>query len=517
MKKITDFAMGQGNRADSRTEETIKNTMQREFPLPENVKKAQKEAFEKIREQQGQAQTAGAAGKRKRRRTAFVRSTAGLAATAAAFTLIFVSNPALAANIPLVGHVFEAIGNSMGFSGDYENYARPLEGSTQSEADGEAGDGDTAGSETTTASGEGSEGAAAAADTSDTVATVSTGDTQYSKTVNGVTVTLSEVYCNDDALYLSMLLTTEDAFPDTLTDQEGKPVIALQNVVSSTALSEDIPRLTYLDGEMVDEHTYAGALRFDLSEWEKQFDASTAELPEKFTLNLNISQIIGDLTESSLPEMPQELKDEYTAALKEAGIDADRLDLDSVEDYESLTEEQKETEHALYTEMWNKYAELYPETNTHPNKYENWWYDGTWDFEISVVKNHADTVTKEIGDTDENGLGVISVTKSPFEITVETQEPSDGNAPNKAGYFVVALDANGDILPYGGSGSAETWAIQDRDTSKIDIYICDYVEYMDELKGYYYSSDYETQKETKTFRQLLDERALHHTEVVFES
>ena len=77
------------------------------------------------------------------------------------------------------------------------------------------------------------------------------------------------------------------------------------------------------------------------------------------------------------------------------------------------------------------------------------------------------------------------------------------------------MDADGDILDYGSSSNTNTFAIQDRDVSRIDVYICDYVEYMDELKGYYWSEDYESRKKEKTFKQLLDERALYHKEVVF--
>lgn len=67
------------------------------------------------------------------------------------------------------------------------------------------------------------------------------------------------------------------------------------------------------------------------------------------------------------------------------------------------------------------------------------------------------------------------------------------------------LDANGDIMPYGGvSNSNNTYAIQDRDISTVYIYLCDYYEYMDELKGYYWSDDYEEKAKTRTFKQLLD-------------
>jgi hypothetical protein len=41
------------------------------------------------------------------------------------------------------------------------------------------------------------------------------------------------------------------------------------------------------------------------------------------------------------------------------------------------------------------------------------------------------------------------------------------------------------------------------------------MEYMDELKGYYYSSDYEEKAKEKTFKQLLDERCVYSEKVSF--
>ena len=45
----------------------------------------------------------------------------------------------------------------------------------------------------------------------------------------------------------------------------------------------------------------------------------------------------------------------------------------------------------------------------------------------------------------------------------------------------------------------------------------DYYEYMDELKGYYWSDDYEEKAKTKTFKQLLDEPVVAGTEVHFDT
>ncbi|MDO5539534.1 MAG: DUF4179 domain-containing protein [Eubacteriales bacterium] len=554
MKKQIDF----NSAKEARLDEQIKKTMQRDFPLPDCVDAAKNTAFAQIRNKQMKQEYAnGVAQKQKdkrRLRSAFVRGAGGLAAAAAVFSVVCISNPALAANIPLVGHIFEEIGSSLGFSGNYSKYVQPLT------------------EENLIAASEVSESETVSETDGDAAAPVS--DSAYSKTVNGVTMTLSEVYCNDAALYLSLLIESEDVFPETFTDQMGKQSLNLYDSYGEFSYnSEKIYLSNYLDGKFVDDHTYAAVLRIDLQEtntgmerekfedakkefvaellgmsieevekdtdaaYEKAAEALGQEvlydnlsdvggpsfmdylteisIPEEFTVNLDIPMIVGTLPQDqqTRPEMPQELLDEYHAGLVENGLGDMVNDMDV---YKNFTDEQKQIEHELFTQMHRKYNEMYPEAAQYPSKYENWWLDGPWNFEISVKRNHEDSVVKEINDIDENGLGVVSVTKTPFEITVETQEPDISQSPSGAGYFVVALDADGEIMPYGSGGRINVWAIQDRDISRVDIYLCDYIEYLDELKVYYWSDTYETDKETKTFKQLLDERALYHTEVTFE-
>ena len=192
-------------------------------------------------------------------------------------------------------------------------------------------------------------------------------------------------------------------------------------------------------------------------------------------MELDLKDIVGTLPDDqdTTPDIPQDLRDEYNQKMEEHGISTDDAD------YESLTEEQKNLEHQFFTEMWNEYYERYPEANEGDNRYNSW---------------------------------TLSITKTPFEITMKMQDP-------ETKYFAVMLDANGDIMPYGGvaNSNADTYAIQDRDVSTVYIYLCDYYEYMDELKGYYWSDDYEEKAKTKTFKQLLDERAVAGTEVHFDT
>lgn len=472
---------------DKRLDEKIEGTLNRSFPLPENVEAAKKRAFESIRSNQIKQDYANDIAKKqksgKRRKSFYMKSAAGLVAAAAMFSVVCISNPALAEQIPLIGHIFEEIGSSLGFSGDYSKYAEPLSEITVSEKTAQQSEKETV--------------AAVPVDT----------DGQYSSTADGVTVTLSEVYCNDAALNISMLIESESPFPESFVDQFGKIGIYIPEaqVVFSYNPETSIP-VNKLQGEMLDDCTFAGVLRIDLENTGYSMDGqyeSHMEVPEEFSAEINFTKIAGYLAEGKLPEMPQELIDEYNAAMAEYGLVS--------AEYENFTDEEKEIEHQLSLEMHRKYDELYPDAMKMPNKYENWWFEGNWDFEIPVKKNHEDVVVKEINITDEHGLGVASVMKTPFEITVASITPEPAYD-----YFTVVTDADGDLLPSGGAGNAEIWAIQDRDVSKIDVYICDYIEYMDELKGYYWSEDYEEKRKTKTFKELLDERALYHTEVIFE-
>ena len=360
------------------SDEKREKTLSREFSVPESVDKAKEQAFAKIRVASGQKMPQEEARRHKpdRRRMRFMTKVMGGAVAAAAvFTVICVSNPALAENIPLIGHIFEELGENLGFSGDYSKYAKPL----------------------------------------------------------------------------------------------GEEKTAENEAIAAAG------------GPIYDDYY------------------KLIEIPDSFTFTMNVHQIIGDKAENKTPQMPQELKDAYDAAMAEHGLNE--------ADYENFTDEEKEIEHQLFNEMYQKFYEKYPEANGLFNEYSNWFMDGDWEFSVDVTKDTSETIVKEINDIDENGLGIVSVTKTPFEITFE-------DAMGTANGFTVVLDAEGQLMEYGSGGSTNTVAIKDRDVSKIDLYICDYVEYMDEIKGYNFGWDI-AESGYNTFKELLEAKALHHTEVVF--
>ena len=585
MAKKLDFDKEKNNRNDNAIEEI----MQAEFPLPKQAEDAKNTAFARIREMaaaSGNAEntenmvrrlsekstkkstekSTGSSGKKSsgtvkshKKFKAVYKTALGLTAAAAVFSAVCITNPAFAENIPLVGNVFKQLGNSLGFYGDYSKYAKQLTDSTEDARSADA-DGSQEGSNNS------QNVQAEDQNTTENDNSDKTKDNEsYSKTVDGTTVTLSEVYCNELAMYLSMTIHTEDKFPDTFIRFDGKPDIKLsENSTVKYDYMDEKSNLfnAYLDGKMLDDNTYAGVLRIPVEDmtvdeagWTKFYEVRNAffkekgidvdsedfsfdklaqalgmdeysdaklpqvggpaisdyvkdiKVPDRFAMELELKDIVGTLPENqdTTPDIPQDLRDEYNQKMEEHGISTDDAD------YESLTEEQKNLEHQFFTEMWNEYYERYPEANEGDNRYNSWTLKGDWKFNVDVEKNTSDTVEKDVNVVDENGDGVLSITKTPFEITMKMQDP-------EAKYFAVMLDANGDIMPYGGvSNSNNTYAIQDRDISTVYIYLCDYYEYMDELKGYYWSDDYEEKAKTKTFKQLLDERAVADTEVHFDT
>lgn len=373
-----------------------------------------------------------------------------IAAAAVVACSVVVSNPVLAAKIPLIGHVFEKLQSDYSYQGDYSAVATPLQEESSNEEITETENGNVSVS-------------------------------AYTKESAGVTVSLSEVYCNDQAIYLTMTMENKEGFPKTLSNDNGTVTMQMETVELYSFNQGEQREFRSVEGKMLDENTFAGILRINLDEvcidengYVKEF-----EVPQSFTMNLSISQIIGYKAEPEVIDF---------------GKTEEELEAMSDEEWEQFM---KEAVPADYYDF--------------PSKYTEYWYDGSWDYEIALSMDNSRTQVVEVNTTNESGVGIASVEKTPFEIKLNQTYPDGGYD-----YFPIALDAKGDILPYGSDSNVNIFAIQDSDISTIYVYICDYDEYMDELKGYYYSDDYEQKKADKSFKELLDERAVYKTEVTFE-
>lgn len=126
---------------------------------------------------------------------------------------------------------------------------------------------------------------------------------------------------------------------------------------------------------------------------------------------------------------------------------------------------------------------------------------GCWSFpELTIVQSDRDVQVIEIDEVNEEGIGLESIEVSPVEITLHP------TAPAERLIMALALDKNGKKLPYAGNNTNEL-SVSGYDISEITVYICDYDEYMDEIKGYALRED-----ETK-FREILSEKALYQKKI----
>ncbi|MDO4272522.1 MAG: DUF4179 domain-containing protein [Eubacteriales bacterium] len=446
---------------------------------------------------------------------------AGCAAAALGLGFIIcVTNPVMAKELPLIGGLFEQLQDKVSFFGDFADKATPL-----SE--------DSSGTETTgdDASGDGN--------TSKTPA----GEGVYTKSSDGLTVTFSEVYANDQAIYLTMKAESDEPFPETMMYENelgvNRPVISLE-YTKDYSFMEDAEDDSYRygasqpEGVFLDDHTFSCILRIDLaqdtkdtSEYSKKYEELTEQIItslgltreefenlddfneddyavlEKF--NNDISSQSGNL-KSYIKQIP--VPDDFTLHLEISQFIGDKKEQEIWDS--GYTGEELE---AMSDEEWRDVMLQEPaEYSEFPNKYNNYWYEGPWSFDIPVTIDTSRTETLELHETNEAGIGLETVIKTPYELTIEELYEEGADSDN----IVVALDADGNKLPYNDSNNGiNNFAIQDRDISTVDIYILDYMQYMDELKGEERYSNNENKPEEEKWGTLLEKNAKYHKTVQF--
>lgn len=144
-------------------------------------------------------------------------------------------NPALAAKIPLLGHIFANVEESVPFSGDYSEKAELLFGSENG------------------------------------------GEERYTATNAGVTIAASEVYCDGVSVFLTAQIEAEqggfEEMPShSLNGSDGtsygmylRGTWRLQGEEKAHELIADA-----IEGSVVDDHTFAGMLKLDLLDYQQE-------------------------------------------------------------------------------------------------------------------------------------------------------------------------------------------------------------------------------------------------------
>ena len=372
-------------------DEEIRHIFQESVEIPEAIRQAERRARNIIQNKDTRT---------KRHKGRYVMK---FAAAAVAVMLIFsgicVINPVLAENIPLVGHVFEKLGKSFSFYGDYRGYAIPLDENKD-------------GGKNTENSSEirGSE-------KSDT-------DNLYNQNEHGVTLSLSEVYCHEKAVYISLVIHAENPIPETNTQGESTILYVMGSDLDFSYVDKKDEEFLWheLSGKMLDENTYAGVLRIDLPQ----------NPPEKFKLDFMVQKIMG-----------------------------------SVEG-------------------------------------EEWSFDGQWKYSIDVTVDHTDVVTKKVNQASQCDIGEITVIKTPFDINLEYDHAKASD------YMITVLDADGNPMlgAENGCGTLDNLPVSYHDVSEITIYVFDYYEYMNVIKGY-------RPTEEKGYRERYEEKAVYYETIPF--
>ena len=162
-----------------------------------------------------------------------------IAASLVAVTTLGIANPALASKLPIVGGVFEFIEKDINFPGNYSQYA------------------------------------------------TSVNETAYS---NGVGITLSEILCDGQSLYVTYIVESEKPFKYTSWGDSG--LMDMNQLITSEAYNKvdftdeelDNSGFAGLEGNFINENTFVGVQKYHLS-------SLKSEIPDQFTFQTKIELI----------------------------------------------------------------------------------------------------------------------------------------------------------------------------------------------------------------------------------
>ncbi len=370
-----------------------------------------------------------------RRRTAFRYSAAAAGILAALCAgMLLASNPVLAAKLPLIGRIFSLVQEKVSYKGRFSDDAEIYikDGSSETPSGSEK---------------------HAAPSKSDNMAGKQT-ENLLVQTSGGLTVTVSETNCSAQALYLALCIENEEAFPaDFIKTKNMDGYLPDYDSLSlETNSYYNVPGLTkkdrpagggyptpyYIEGQFVDDHTFTGIIRVSLDE------------------DLRSSAAAGTDTTLSSDKKNTAFPAEFIYYLEISDIYADLLQYEETYATDPETHEQ-----VALSEPLKKH------------------YKGKWNFAIPVSMNKGSVQTVNINRKNENGVGIGSVEKTNFEIKAELLLPEDAQPYD---YIVAICDADGKRLESQGD-NAEVFSTYGRNTQTVYVYVCDYIKYMDELKG----------------------------------
>lgn len=277
----------------------------------------------------------------------------------------------------------------------------------------------------------------------------------YQATDNGITLSVEEYYATNQAVFLGIRMVTEEPLPQDLTDT----MIFLSTETYSFRADDPHRGNWNFEFERIDDHTFLGIMRIDYA-----------------TISKDLRQ--------------------YTEAVKKAeaaGRQAPVLSAETESQYVSYYDIPETFDLDIaFTSLWIYHAGETAGMSKQSIK-------GSWNIAgIPIQQNAYSMQTISVKEVNADGFGIDRIELSPLEMTIYPVKPADHDT------FAVVLDKDGQMLHSGGNNCYQL-AVQGHDISEITIYICDYVEYMDEIKGYALSAD------PNTLKEILEEKNLYQT------
>ncbi len=286
----------------------------------------------------------------------------------------------------------------------------------------------------------------------------------------GITISVTEQYVSNQAAYIGVKVENQQAFPEMVeTVENGQQFIKARTVEDYSFLSGEHNNRRYIEGEFVDEHTFLGIIRIDYDEirgYMEQSDASTpdADIPESFTIKLEITEIASTLKDAELPE-------EYKV---------------SDEEYEQMTEEEQTAYLDSIPKAW------------YGLEYQSWHQAGKWEFTLPISQTDENVRTITVNQYNDDGIGVDSIEISSVEMNVNAA------IPEEASLCTVVFDADGRMLAYKNSSNAgNALLIDGYDISTVTVYICGISEYSELSEKYHDEKLQEMIEEKAVFKKVV--------------
>ncbi len=300
---------------------------------------------------------------RKKKRTKVLCGFTAAAACMTALVVFSVSNPVLAAQLPLIGHLFGQVENKQPYYRDMD------ETQVQTMPENE----------------------------------------EEENVVDGMKISLSEIYCNTEALYMTVMIESEEAFPEYLLDNplmQNHDFYMLDAVENFDFMDQPLLFPLQVNGKYIDDHTFVGSTRVDFTFGYSGSDENESfvfpdTIPESFHWNMDVKNI-------------------YTY-------------------YGNSPSDSGET----YTK------------------------NGPWSFETDVAAKQTERIVKEVNDYGPNGMGITTAEKREYEILLNLgYDESKVDGYDVESIQSVVLDADGKYM----LDKAGMLPIGDFNVSKIDVY-----------------------------------------------